>query len=293
MAAPQHVDAAAPVPGGHPQHTPRAGRDLPVAIAVGLVLGLVVTVPLFVYRPVFVGVVIVAVCYACVEVRTVLRDAAGRRVPLVPLLVGTIATYVAAYQRGSQGLAVGVLLTALAAVGWRLCQRGEPARLRADLSASLWAAGYVVLLTGFAILLTAPSDGPRRVTTFIATVACSDVGGYAVGVLIGRHPMAPIVSPKKSWEGFGGSALACLLAGGIFLVTLFHRPLWEGVVFGLAVAVTATVGDLGASLIKRDLGVKDWGRLLPGHGGLMDRLDSLLATAPVAYLLLSHFVPLP
>jgi phosphatidate cytidylyltransferase len=125
----------------------------------------------------------------------------------------------------------------------------------------------------------------------MVTVVASDVGGYAAGVLFGKHPMAPSISPKKSWEGLVGSVLACMLAATPMIALGLHGPWWGGAVFGAAVAVSATVGDLAESLIKRDLGIKDMGDLLPGHGGLMDRLDSLLATAVVAYLLLTALAP--
>jgi phosphatidate cytidylyltransferase len=148
----------------------------------------------------------------------------------------------------------------------------------------------VPFLAGFAALLAQGPDGPRRVLVFIFTVVCSDVGGYAAGVLLGKHPMAPSVSPKKSWEGFGGSLTACALAGAVFFGTLLHASPLLGVVYGLAVVASATLGDLGESMVKRDIGIKDMSELLPGHGGLMDRLDSLLPTAPVAWLLLSAFV---
>ena len=131
----------------------------------------------------------------------------------------------------------------------------------------------------------------RRVVAFIATVVCSDVGGYAAGVVFGRHPMAPTISPAKSWEGFAGSTAACVIGGIALLTQLFGAAWWQGAVFGLAIAITATLGDLVESMIKRDLGIKDMGTLLPGHGGLMDRLDSLLPAAAVSWLLLSAFVP--
>ncbi len=273
----------------------RAGRDLPAAIAVGLALGACVLVPLYTYRPVFGYVVGVSIAYAAYELTTVLAEAAHRRIPLLPLLLGLAGTYFAAWNRGSQDLAAGVLLTAVAVLGWRVVvavRRDEPAgpRLAGDLAASVWVASYVVLLGGFAILLAAPHDGSRRVVTYIATVVCSDVGGYAAGVLLGRHPLAPRISPKKSWEGLGGSLTACLLAGGLFAGLLLHTAVWKGLVFGVAMTATAIVGDLAESLVKRDLGIKDMGRLLPGHGGLMDRLDSMLISAPVAYLLLAVFV---
>jgi phosphatidate cytidylyltransferase len=124
-------------------------------------------------------------------------------------------------------------------------------------------------------------------------VVCSDVGGYVAGVLFGKHPMAPTVSPKKSWEGFAGSLLACAVGGTLLFWGLFDVQPLLGAVYGLAVVLTATLGDLGESMVKRDIGIKDMGTLLPGHGGIMDRLDSLLPTAPVAWLLLAAFVPYP
>jgi phosphatidate cytidylyltransferase len=129
------------------------------------------------------------------------------------------------------------------------------------------------------------------VLAFIATVVCSDVGGFAAGVLFGKHPMAPSISPKKSWEGLAGSVTACVLIGILLATLTFHAPWWGGALYGVAIALTATLGDLGESLIKRDLGIKDMGHLLPGHGGLMDRMDSLLPSAVVAYLVLSLIAP--
>ena len=269
----------------------RAGRNLPAAIGVGVALALLVTVPLFSpARWVFIGVLVAAAALGTVEVVRALRRA-GTSPPLVPLLAGGAAMVVLAYRDGPSALLLGLLLTVLGCAAWRL---GGPAqgRLR-DLAASAFAAAYVPFLVGFAALLAVPPDGPRRVTAYIATVVCSDVGGYVAGVLRGRHPMAPSVSPKKSWEGFAGSVAACVVAGAVFFVTLFDASPLLGAVFGLAVVGTATLGDLGESMVKRDIGIKDMGDLLPGHGGLMDRLDSLLPTAPVAWLLLTAFVALP
>jgi len=134
--------------------------------------------------------------------------------------------------------------------------------------------------------------GADRIVVFIATTVASDIGGYAAGVLFGKHPMAPTVSPKKSWEGFAGSTVTCVLVGVLGVILLLHGPWWAGVAIGAAAVVTATLGDLSESLIKRDLGIKDMGNLLPGHGGMMDRIDSLLVTAPVVYVLLSLLVPM-
>jgi phosphatidate cytidylyltransferase len=239
---------------------------------------------------VFLGVVVLAIALGTWEmVHSVER--APARPPLLPLVVGGTAMLVAAWFGGAEALLIGLLLTAVAISLWRL---GEgPENYLRDVRTGVLVAAYVPFLAGFCLLLAAPDDGARRVVTFIATVVCSDVGGYALGALIGRHPMAPTVSPKKSWEGFVGSTVACLAGGVCFVTLLYHGQgtWWEGALFGLAIVVAATLGDLGESMIKRDLSLKDMGSLLPGHGGVMDRLDSLLLAAPVAYVLLQAFVP--
>jgi phosphatidate cytidylyltransferase len=266
----------------------RAGRDLGAAIAVGLSLGAVIVASLLLWRPAFVGVVTAAMLVGVVELTRALG--AGRfRAPLIPLLVGVLAMEGLAWTRGATGLVVGFLLTVLAVVVWRLAD--GPAGYLKDAAAGVLVAVYVPLLGGFAILLLVPDDGVTRVLVFIATVVASDVGGYAAGVLAGKHPMAPSISPKKSWEGFAGSVTACMIVATPILALALDAPWWGGLLFGAALAVSATVGDLGESLIKRDLGIKDMGHLLPGHGGLMDRLDSLLPSAALAYLLLSVLAP--
>ncbi|MBK5306672.1 MAG: phosphatidate cytidylyltransferase [Frankiaceae bacterium] len=266
----------------------RAGRNLPIAILVGLSLGALILVPLYSPEPwTFVIVIAAAMGVGTYEVVKALR-VLGAQPPLIPLLAGGVAMVLLAYDQGTESLFVALVLTVLASIVWRLADPAE-GYLR-DTAAATFTAVYVPFLISFAALLLVPSDGPERVTAFIATVVCSDVGGYAAGVLFGRHPMAPSVSPKKTWEGFVGSVIACSVAGAIFFDQLFDASPGLGVVFGLAVVVTATLGDLGESMVKRDIGVKDMGSLLPGHGGLMDRLDSLLPTAPVAFLLLSLFL---
>jgi phosphatidate cytidylyltransferase len=266
----------------------RAGRNLGAAIGVGVSLGVVILLSLLVWRPAFLGVVTAAVLVGVVELTRALS--AGRfRAPLIPLLIGALAMEGLAWSRGPTGLVVGFLLTVLAVVVWRLAD--GPAGYLKDASSGVLVAMYVPLLAGFAVLLLVPDDGATRVIAFIATVVASDVGGYAAGVLFGSHAMAPFISPKKSWEGFAGSVTACMIVATPILALVLDAPWWGGLVFGAAMAVSATIGDLGESLIKRDLGIKDMGHLLPGHGGLMDRLDSLLPSAAVAYLLLSLLAP--
>jgi phosphatidate cytidylyltransferase len=267
----------------------RAGRNLPAAIGVGAGLGALILLTLWLWRPGFLILVCVAVVYGLYELTTAIATVEARA-PLIPLVVGAIAMDVAAWYRGTSGLVVGLLLTVVAVWVWRLGD-GVVGYLR-DVGAAVLCALYLPFLAGFAVLLAVPDDGAGRVVAFILTVVCSDVGGYATGVFLGRHPMAPTVSPKKSWEGFAGSLIACVVCGTLLMTLLFHQEWWQGALFGLAIVVTATLGDLGESMIKRDLGVKDMGALLPGHGGLMDRLDSLLPCAAVAYLILVVAVPI-
>jgi phosphatidate cytidylyltransferase len=269
----------------------RAGRNLPVAIAVGIGLGAVILLTLYLIKPAFLAVVAIAVGLGMWELVRALHERSWRA-PLIPLEVGLACILALAYTTGREAMTVAMMLTALAVVVWRVAEGADG--MLADIGAGLLVLVYVGFLAGFAALMLAPDDGARRVTAFIATVVASDVGGYAFGVLFGRHLMAPTVSPKKSWEGLVGSALACVVCGAILFATLFrHGHWWQGAVFGLALVASATVGDLGESMVKRDLGIKDMGTLLPGHGGFMDRLDSLLPSAPVAWLLLAAFIPVP
>jgi phosphatidate cytidylyltransferase len=267
---------------------PKAGRNLPAAIGIGVLLVAAVVASLFVDKRAFVGLAVVAIMAAVVELSRALRSHAGA-LPWIPMAIGAGAVLVAAYAGGTEALVVATLLLAVAGVVMTVVS-DDAGRLRA-MSSVVFVVCYVAFLAGFAILLSVPSDGPRRVLALVATVVCSDTGGYAVGAFLGKHPMAPSVSPKKSWEGFAGSVAACALCGGLYLPLVLHATWWQGVLFGLAVVVAATVGDLSESLIKRDLGIKDMGALLPGHGGVMDRIDSLLVAAPVAWALLTAFVP--
>ncbi len=159
-----------------------------------------------------------------------------------------------------------------------------------DVAAATLVAVYVPFLAGFAALLAARPDGDLRILAMLALVVLSDTGGFVAGVLFGKHPMAPLVSPKKSWEGLAGSFVACGVGGAVLLSILFDASIWGGALFGLAIAGAATLGDLGESMLKRDLGVKDMSNLLPGHGGLMDRLDSILVAAPTAYVVFALLV---
>jgi len=278
---------ATPDQGDEPKPS-RAGRDLRAAIIVGLGCGAVIIASLFTWRPSFAFLIGIVVVYGCWELTRALGHA-GIHVSLTPIAVGSVAMLVAAWSRGANGLVVALLLTLGGVLIWRLAEGSDG--FARDVGASAFVLLYLPTLAGFAVLSVHAHDGAARILAFVATVVCSDTGGYATGVLFGRHPLAPIVSKGKTWEGFAGSVLFCGTAGVLFLTLTFHEAWWKGLLFGLAIVVTATLGDLGESMIKRDIGVKDMGTLLTGHGGIMDRLDSLLPCAAVAYLLLSYFAP--
>jgi phosphatidate cytidylyltransferase len=272
-----------------PKPSSRAGRDLRAAILVGVALGAVILTSLFVQRHAFVAVVAAAVAVSTWELSGALRKASGIRVTLVPALVGGQAMLWLAWPFGPVGVLASVAVTMLACLLWRMPD-GPDGYLR-DTSASLFMVAYVPFFAAFAGMLVLPPDGTGRVLAWMLCVVANDVAGYAAGVLFGKHPMAPTISPKKSWEGFGGSLLGGMIVGALCVHGLLHGLWWLGALFGALLVAVATAGDLIESLIKRDLGIKDMGTLLPGHGGLMDRMDSLLPTAMVSWLLLSLFVP--
>jgi phosphatidate cytidylyltransferase len=290
-----HAAESAPsMPAGGPGPSPdsasagRAGRNLPVAIGVGVALAALLLLSLYVVKAAFVAVVTLAILLAVWEL---IQALAGRGIaaPVVPVGVGAVAMIVGAYLGGSQALVVALALTVLGVIVWRLTD--GPGGYVKDMTAGVFTAVYVPFLAAFAVLMVVPADGEYRVTTFFLVTTFSDIGGYAAGVLFGRHPMAPAISPKKSWEGFAGSAVACMAVGAASVTLLLGEAWWKGLLLGAAILVAATLGDLGESMVKRDLGVKDMGTLLPGHGGVMDRIDSLLLSAPVAWLLLAVLVP--
>ncbi|MCZ7420377.1 phosphatidate cytidylyltransferase [Verrucosispora sp. WMMA2121] len=271
------------------QGASRAGRNLPAAISVGVCLGAAVLLPLFLYTPAFLLVLVAAFGVGIWEMSRAVRRG-GAEVPLVPLVAGGVLTVTLAWFAGLDALLLGLLVTVAGTLVWRL---GDgTANLRRDMTAATLISVYVPFLGGFAALLaSSPGDGALRVLVTLVAVVLSDTGGYAAGANFGKRPMAPTISPKKSWEGFAGSVGAAALGSAVLLWLLFDVAPWWGAVFGVAVSGAAVLGDLAESMIKRDLGVKDMSNLLPGHGGLMDRLDSVLFAVPTAYLLLVVFVP--
>jgi phosphatidate cytidylyltransferase len=273
-----------PVPLGKPS---RAGRDLPAAIASGVVLGAAIVVSLMFWRPAFMVIVVAAVVIAIWELQQAFR-AGGIVMVREPVMVGGVVMVLVAFLFGAPALVTATAVTALVCMLWRL--RGGVTGYVMDMTAAVFTIVYVPFLGGFVALMLGEDRGALAIVTFILVTIASDIGGYAVGVIAGRHPMAPVISPKKSWEGFAGSAVSCVVVGWLTVDYLLDGRWWVGVLLGVVAVVMATLGDLCESVIKRDLGIKDMSQIVPGHGGLMDRLDSILATAAPTWLLLHYLV---
>ncbi|WP_435299820.1 phosphatidate cytidylyltransferase [Timonella sp. A28] len=268
----------------------KAGRNLPAAIAVAILLLGAVGSSLYFRKEAFVGLAVVAICAGVWE----LAQAFKRReilIPILPLWVGTAGMLVSTYISGAEALMVSFVLTVGGLVIWRVIDGGGINAVR-DCAAGLFVAAYLPLMAGFVMLMLAEENGALQVAIFILLAVANDTGGYLAGVRFGKHPLAPSVSPKKSWEGLFGSFVLTMMVGIVGTFFLGVNPI-VGVMLGFLTPITATVGDLAESLIKRDLQLKDMGRLLPGHGGVLDRIDSLLLTAPFVYLLLSSAPTLP
>jgi len=286
--APQASRVPAPEDSPEPSRT---GRNLPVAIGVGAVLGGLVLLTLLTVKATFLLYVGAALFIALKE----LAAAAAKHditIPVVPVTAGGAAMLTCMYWIGPQAALAALALTVVAILAWRL--RDEPGGYLRDVTGGVFAAVYLPFMGTFVAAMLVPADGPRRVLTFVILTISSDIGGYFAGITLGRggrHPMAPVISPKKTWEGFTGSTAACLVAGWLCVTLLLHGHYWQGLLTGAAAVLAATLGDLAESMIKRDLEIKDMGTLLPGHGGLLDRLDSLLVVAPVVWLLLYALIP--
>jgi phosphatidate cytidylyltransferase len=271
-----------------PPKASRAGRNLPAAIGVGSGLGAAVLVSLLFWKPAFFFLIVVAACVGTWEMVRAVKERA--RPPMIPLLVGAPLILGLAWYGGAETITLGLVATVLAMVAWRFGDGVE--HFQRDVTVGVFIAVYVPFLAAFVALLVRSDDGVMRILATLIAVVLSDTGGYASGVFFGKHWMAPTVSPKKSWEGFAGSLVITALGSAIVLHFMLHdHGWWRGAVFGLAVSAASVLGDLAESMIKRDLGIKDMSNLLPGHGGLMDRLDSILLAAPAAYAVLALLLP--
>ncbi|MET1039119.1 MAG: phosphatidate cytidylyltransferase [Aeromicrobium sp.] len=266
----------------------RAGRNLPASIAVGVSLLVMVVVSLFLVKEAFIAVVAVALAIGLFEL-TRAFSTVGIKIPVLPVVTGGTIMLVGSYFGSMETASVAMALTVIGTLVWRLSEGAEG--FVRDVSAGIFSLSYLFLMGTFVLLMLKEDDGPWRIVAFIVATVASDTGGYIAGVLFGKHPMAPTISPKKSWEGFTGSLVFGIGSGILTVTYALDGDWWVGIILGVAGVVFGTLGDLSESLIKRDLGIKDMGDLLPGHGGLMDRLDSLIAVAPISWLILFTLVP--
>lgn len=269
----------------------KAGRDLPVAIGVGIALFVPFAAGLIWFPWLFILLVAVALTAAAVEVHGALLRK-GMRAEIVPIAIGTAVSVVGGYLAAVTELRVTptafVIIclgaTMIAALGARLL-RGREGFIR-DIAASSLLIAYMPMLGMFVpLLMTAPA-GQLRVLTVIVIVIAADTGAYAVGSLLGRHKLAPEISPGKTWEGLAGGVTVATGFAVAAVAFLLDGPWWVGIPLGILVSLAATIGDLVESLIKRDAGLKDMSNFLPGHGGVMDRLDSMLVAFPMGWLVL-------
>lgn len=268
----------------------RTGRNLFFAALFGLILGLAMLASLLFIKELFMIVAAFLIAFTAFELATAMR-VGGRDVPRIPTVVACVAVVPVTYYSGPQGQWFAVLGAILLVTLWRLAELIPPANrlggrhALGDLGAGAFILVYVSLLGSFAVALTARPDGQFWTLAFLVLAIVSDIGAYASGLSFGKHPLAPTISPNKTWEGFAGAVASALIAGVVLAIFLLEQPWWFGLLFGGVIVLTATLGDLAESLIKRDLGVKDMSSWLPGHGGFLDRLDSILPSAAAAYVL--------
>jgi len=265
----------------------RAGRNLPAATVVGIALLVTVVASLFIEVRFFAILVAFAAMLAIRELsKSLVVGLSDRMSILLQILAPTMV--ITTSLTGVEGLVSSFVASALLVLTVRLAD-GQEAYVH-HVTRSIFALAYAPLLAGFAVLMSTQENGAWKVLAFILLTAATDFGGYVAGAIFGKHSMAANISPKKSWEGFAGALVLQFVVGITLWIFIFDQPWWEGAIVGFAMMLTATVGDLIESMIKRDLGIKDMGSFLPGHGGVMDRLDSLVINAFVAWLLFGFFL---
>ncbi len=275
----------------------RSGRDLIKAIGIGVLIGGVVLASLVFFKPAFVVIAIAGVLLGTFELTRALQ-AGGRRIDVIPQLAVGLMIVGSAYFADVWSVWVLLFLGIAVIIVWRLIAQMSAldGRVYRDVVVDVLAGGflpiYVAFMGALALLVLRQPGGENWVILFLAVAVSADTGAYAIGLWLGKHPMAPRVSPKKTWEGFAGAALFAITAGILICWLLLHLPWWTGIIAGVAVLITATLGDLGESMLKRDLGIKDMSSWLPGHGGVLDRLDSILPSAVAAAALYYFLSPL-
>ena len=269
-----------------PEPKNSAGRNLPVAIGVGIGLGALVIFAMWAGQLAWYIVVAAAVAVAMWEVLTRLREH-SYHLPRTLMILGGQAMVWSSWPLETKGLMAVYVISVLALMFGRLFHNGRhrpPINYLRDMSVGVFVLTWIPMFGSFAAMLSATSQGAATILVFMLCVVASDTGGYITGVMFGSHPMAPAVSPKKSWEGFAGSIVFGMVTGALSIHFLLEREAWVGAIMGLGLVVCASLGDLVESQFKRELGIKDMSNILPGHGGLMDRLDGMLPAAMVTWV---------
>ena len=261
----------------------RAGRKLIPSIAVGLSLVALIWLSLAFERTAFAFVLSLALVLATKELSAALNSV-GFVNSFRTLAVAVVTISFSTWFAGINGLVIATATSFTAIVLFSLRHGTDNFVKRA--SSTALALTYLPLLGGFIMLIARPSNGLAAVMTFLLIIGCNDTFGYLVGVLIGKHPLAPAISPKKSYEGLVGSLVGTMVGGGLTFHYILGSDYRYGIVTGLVIVFTATSGDLIESAMKRDMSIKDMGNILPGHGGMLDRLDSAIFSAPAFYLAL-------
>ena len=259
----------------------KAGRRLLPSIVVSVSIIAVVWFALAYHRELFAILVGIAVIFGIREISRAF-DADNTHISVPPLIIATVILTFATWRGSLAGLAIATAFCLPNLLVFLLAKGPEEFVKRA--TATTLALIYLPFLAGFIILLARPFDGFDRVMTFVVLIACNDTFGYLVGMMFGRHPLVPKISPKKTWEGLAGSLVFTVIGGALSFHYVMHEHWWIGAIVGLVVVFTATSGDLIESALKRDLSLKDMGTLLPGHGGVMDRIDSALLSGPAVWL---------
>lgn len=278
--------------------TESAGRSLKNSVIVGLILAAIFLASILVFKELFIILVTAVAAIGAWELSTALRTK-GWYVPRVPAVVGSVIIFPATYFGGpviqwlvSLGIVAALILWRTIHLAWerRKANLQTLQRTLRDFGAAAFLVIYIPLSLSFTMLmLRRPDDGQWWVLTLVTTVALIDSAGYLFGRVFGKHKLAPGVSPKKTWEGLAASIAFGATSAVLFTLFLLAGPWWVGLILAAAIILAAVFGDLAESLIKRDLGMKDMSKLLPGHGGMMDRLDSMLPAALMTYLVMVVF----
>lgn len=272
-----------------PQKTSKAGRNLPAAIGVGVILGGALIIGLFFVPLVLVIFAALASAVGAWEITRALNQKRGMGIPIYPAIATSFALPFFAYFGGGQWLIFAVVASILVLIGWRLF--GPKDGMIMSIMGSIFAMSWVPFMLSLALLLFREESGAGKVFMILVMAIGNDTWGYVAGVLWGKHPMAPRISPKKTWEGFAGSMVGSIIVGVISTFFL-GLPWWVGVVVAVFLVISATAGDLSESMVKREIGIKDMSNILPGHGGIMDRLDSIVFCVAIGYVLFAAITPL-